>query len=116
MQRKLSLLVFLACAALAACLWLFASRSNAPIAREQQPLSAAPAPEALAALDAADARPAASVEPATGTAREALEVRTLETREGRITVMPPAIEGENRGTIFVWCYLEYSHASVEPAE
>jgi len=122
MKRSRPGLAVAALALLAALGWL-AWRSTrttpAPVAAADAADAAAlaaPSAELLAALDSAGAQAAPAIEAQDGKAREALEVRTLQTRSASITVQPPKIESENRGMILVWCYLESSQASIDPEE
>src|SRR5689334_14974386 len=119
MSRSRSLLAVAAGAALVALVvlaWRSTTPEPAPVAAGDAVVPAAPPPERLAALELAEAQASHALETQSGAAREALEVRTIQTRTASITVQPPKVESENRGMIIVWCYLEASHASIEPAE
>ena len=119
MSRSRSILAVAAGAALAVLGWLAwrsARTTPAPVAAADGAALGAPSAELLAALDSVGAQAAPAIESQDGTARAALEVRTIQTRSASITVQPPMIESENRGMILVWCYLESSHASIDPEE
>jgi hypothetical protein len=113
MRKRVAFLIVEACLVLAAIAWL-AAHSTKPA---HAPLElAAPPAEKLAALDSAETTSPPAIEAQAGPAREALEVRTIQTRAATITVQPPKVAGERQGMIIVWCYLEGSHANVTPEE
>src|SRR5689334_14460853 len=113
MSRSRSLLAVAAGAALVALVvlaWRSTTPEPAPVAAGDAVVPAAPPPERLAALELAEAQASHALETQSGAAREALEVRTIQTRTASITVQPPKVESENRGMIIVWCYLEAADA------
>ncbi len=119
MKSTHPILLVAVCGALAALGWL-ALRSADGTRKSVDPESTsslgAPAPEKLAALDAAETQSAPSVEAGPTATRAAIEVRTINTPSASIRVLPPKVANENRGMIIVWCYLALSHADIEPKE
>jgi len=116
MKRAHSILFVAVCAALAAVGWLAwrsAEGATGRVEPESTKSLGAPTPEKLAALESAEVQ---AVESGSAPVRAAVEVRTIQTRAASIEVHPPKVASENRGMIIVWCYLENSHASIDPEQ